>query len=293
MTTSSNARQKAIVMMILCAVGWSLSGILIKLIDWNPFVIAGFRSLFAAITTAVFLVATKTKFIVNKKTIFGGIMMAFVFFLFVIANKMTTAANAIVLQYTEPIFLMIFSAIFLKQKFRRHDVIAAFVTLLGITLFFLDELSPGSLLGNVLAVLAGVALAFFFMTVGTSDPDEKTSSLLLGHLITAVIGILFLIWYPITNLTAGSVLNIVIQGIVQLGIPYILFTLASRHCPVFYCSLIAMIEPILNPVWVFLFVGELPGIFALVGGVIVIASVTVYCTYDNLLTTKQKKQSVA
>ncbi len=288
MATNKTALRRGVILMVLCAVGWSLSGIFIKIIDWNPLVIAGFRSLFAGITTAIFMLVCKIKPIVNKKTVFGGIMMTLVFFLFVVANKLTTAANAIALQYTEPVFLMIFSAVFLGQKFRRHDILAALLTFFGIALFFFDEISVGNMLGNFLAILAGVALAFLFMTVGAVSQNERTSTLLIGNIITAVVGIAFLIRYPITDISIAPIVNIVFLGVIQLGIPYILFTLAAKDCPVFLCSLIAMLEPLLNPVWVFIFNGETPGTFAIIGGIVVVVTVTAYSLYDGYLNQKSE-----
>jgi threonine/homoserine efflux transporter RhtA len=111
---------------------------------------------------------------------------------------------------------------------------------------------------------------------GGEDDSIRLSSMLIGHLLTAVIGIP--IGIPLTeSFVTSEIICIVILGIVQLGIPYVLYALASKDCSPLACSLIGMIEPILNPVWVFIFAGEMPGFYALVGGAIVIAAVTTWC----------------
>ncbi len=282
MTKDKANLKKGVVLMVLAAVGWSLSGVFIKQINMNPFVIAGLRSSIALITTVVFMVVAKIKPIVNRKTVFGGLMMPFVFFLFVWANKLTLAANAIALQNTDPMFLVVFSALFLGQKFHRHDILAVVFTFLGIILFFFGELSEGSLLGNVIAIVSGIALALLFLTVGAITPHERISLLLIGNVITAVVGLPFIIAYPIADVSSTAIMSVAFLGVFQLGIPYILFTLAAKECPVFLCSLIGMLEPLLNPVWVLLFVGEIPGIFAVVGAVVVISTITAWCVYDNI-----------
>lgn len=148
--------------------------------------------------------------------------------------------------------------------------------MLGIALFFFDQLTPGHLAGNFIAILSGAFLAAMYLVIGSSDQEARFSGLLMGHLLTAIAGLPAAFIIP-TPITGTAVLNILILGIFQLGLPYLLFALAVEHCPPLACSLLGALEPLLNPVWVFLFDGEAPGLFALIGGVVVIASVTVYC----------------
>lgn len=277
-TAPNRAKQKAMLLMAICAAMWSLGGIFIKIISWSPLLIAGARSLISAGVLGAFMIYKKIPIKVCGYSIGAGIGLSFSCIFFVIANKLTTAANAVVLQYTAPIFILIMTALILKQKLRRKEILAVAGTMVGIVLFFFEELSPGNILGNILAVLAGAFLAFMFFMVGLggSDNSIRMSGILFAHLLAAFIGI------PTglagTASAAGiEIVYILILGIFQLGIPYVLYTVASRDCPPLACSLIGMLEPLLNPVWVLIFTGEMPGLLSLIGAVIIIGVVTWWC----------------
>lgn len=270
----------AMLKMLLCACLWSIAGIIIKLVDMNPFAIAGLRSLFAAATVAIFMRLTSKRVIVNKKTIVGAVFLCATFIAFVSANKLTTAANAIVLQFTAPVFVMIIEGIILHKKPRLFDMATVFVTLGGISLFFIDSLGSGKIIGDTVAVFAGLFLAFFFFVVGESQGDEKISGILFGQILTAVIGLPFL-FFTENTVNVQSVAWIAVLGVFQLGIPYILLAEASKYCPALACSLISVAEPLLNPVWVAIFYREIPGAMSLLGGVTVIAAVTFWCIFKD------------
>lgn len=271
-----NKRNLAILQMALCAGLWSIAGIFIKLIPWHPMVIAGLRSLLAGGVVLVYMKFRGWRFTLNKNSLTSGIFLCLTFCAFVVANKLTTAANAIVLEFTSPVFIVVLSALFFGQRFCRADLITVALTLCGISLFFFDQLGPGGMAGNFVALSAGLFQACTFIFVGRGDDSCRMSGILIGHLLTAAVGIPFALFHP-TPLDPLPVVSILILGILQLGIPYVLFGMASRVCPPLMCSLIGAVEPLLNPLWVFLFDGEHPGPWALVGGVIVIATVTVWC----------------
>lgn len=275
-------QRKAMLLMAICAILWSIAGIFIKLISWNPLLIAGSRSLIAAAVLGLFMMMTGRKFKINRYSIISGIGLAGCLLCFVTANKLTTAANAIVLQYTAPIFIVIMSAVLFKKKMLASEIAVVLVTTVGIALFFFDQLSPGSVLGNIIAIIAGIFMAVMFVFTGQSANDDSTrmSGLLLAHMITSVIGISSLLFIEVHPTTMEFV-YIAILGIFQLGIPYVLYSLASKNCSALACSLIGTLEPLLNPVWVFLFVGEAPGIFALIGAVIVIGAITTWLLLQN------------
>ena len=276
MTKENNAMLK----MLLCACLWSIAGIIIKMVDMNSFAIAGFRSFFAAAAVGVFMAVTKNRIVISKKTVIGAVFLCATFMAFVTANKLTTAANAIVLQFTAPIFVMIIEALAAHKKPKVFDALTVLVTLGGISLFFLDSLGSGRSIGDIIAVFAGLFLGLFFFIVGESQGDEKISGILFGQLLTAVIGIPF-VFFTENTVNAQSILWIAVLGVFQLGIPYILLSEASKYCPPLACSLISVAEPLLNPVWVAVFYGEIPGIAALAGGVIVIAAVTLWCIFKD------------
>ena len=172
MATKSIER-RAILLMAICASLWSIAGIFIKLIPWHPLTIAGARSLLAAGCMAVYLGACRMHMRINRTSIVSGIFTCLTFLGFVTANKYTTAANAIVLQFTAPVFILILSAIFLKQRFARADLITVFLTLCGISLFFFDQLAPGNLFGNLCAIFAGLMMACMFLLTGYTDPESR------------------------------------------------------------------------------------------------------------------------
>ncbi|MDO5413171.1 MAG: DMT family transporter, partial [bacterium] len=149
----------AIIEMLVCATLWSIAGIFIKLIPWNGFAVAGMRSLIAGATIAVYMLISRHRFVLSKKTFLAGVLSACVYTCFVCANKLTTAANAIVLQFTSPVFIVIFTALIYKTRIRKADAAVVTLTLLGIALFFFDQLQPGYILGNLVAIAAGMFMA--------------------------------------------------------------------------------------------------------------------------------------
>ena len=265
--------------MIVCSVLWSIAGIVIKQINCSAVVITGFRSLFSALTVLAFMKFAKLKFTFSRRVVPTAICMCITFFCFVGANKLTTAANAIVLQFTSPVFVMLISAVIYKTKFKPSDIAAVAATLFGISLFFFDQLDSGSVIGNIVAILAGFFMAGIFVFGGNSSRAERMTGTLIGHIMTAVIGISFL---PFTqNVIDGkAVTGFVILGVFQLGIPYILVALALSNCPPLACNLIGVIEPLLNPVWVALTGGGVPGTFALCGGAFLVVVITLYSVLD-------------
>ena len=155
------------------------------------------------------------------------------------------------------------------------------LTLGGISLFFFDSLDAGKLVGNLLGITAGAFMGGMFVAVGNTKGEEKMSGILFGHVFCAAVGLPFAAFTEnMWSLTGIGILALL--GVVQLGIPYILYALASKRCSTVTCSVLAAIEPLLNPVWVFIFDGEAPGLWALIGGVVVVATITVWCVYGDL-----------
>lgn len=270
----------AIIEMLICAALWSVAGIFIKLIPWNGFAVAGMRSLIAGLTIAAYMLITRRRYILSHRTVVGGIMTAGVYTCFTVANKLTTAANAIVLQFTCPVFIVILSAIFLKQKIRKNDLAVVIATLAGIALFFLDQLKPGYILGNFVAIAAGMFMAVMFILVGNMEGDERFSTITNGQFLTFFVGLPFIIATK-PEFTAAATASILVLGVFQLGISYILYVKSTQYCPPLACCLLGALEPLLNPVWVLIFDGERPGVWALIGGIIVVVSITLWCTFDR------------
>ena len=279
---SISAKQKAMLLMVVTAAMWSIGGIFIKLVSWNPLMIAGMRSMISAMVLGGYMVYKRIPFKFCKASMGAAIGLSCSAMLFVMANKLTAAANAVVLQYSAPVFILIITAFLLHKRLEKREIIAVALTLCGIVLFFFDQLSPGNVLGNILGILAGVFLAIMFVSMGEGGDDDsiRMSGILMAHLIAAVIGM------PVgtvltESVTGMEILYVVILGVFQLGIPYVLYAIASRDCPPLACSLIGMLEPLLNPVWVAIFVHEMPGTFAFIGGAVIIATVGWWCVVSG------------
>lgn len=264
-------------LMCLCAFLWSIGGLFIKLLPWNAAAICGVRSGISALIILLYMAKMKYRLTLKNPMVWlAGLGLMGTMLLFVSANKLTTSANAIVLQSTSPLYIMVIAALFLGARYSRRELVMVGIVMAGITLFFFDQLTPGGLLGNLLALLSGLTMALMYTASGRLPDDSSSmSALVVGHLGAALAGLPFLLLSP-PAITPLSVASILILGVFQLGIPYILYAIAVRRCSPLSCSLIGMIEPLFNPVWVFLVVGEAPGFFAFIGGIIVLATVTLW-----------------
>ena len=263
-------RNTAIKYMIIASVLWSIGGIFIKLINWNPMAIAGSRSAIAALVMMVYL--KKFKFKINKSMLICACSYSLLVILFVSANKLTTSANAILLQFTSPVWVALLSRAILKQKISRIDGITIIFVILGMIMFFIDELEMSYLLGNILAILSGIVMAGMILLFQQQKENSLVEITLLGNVITAIVGIPF---YFISSPGMESVLPLFILGVFQLGIPYLLYVLAIPNVTAIDAVLIPVLEPLLNPLWVFIFAKESPTLFSLLGGGLVLLSVTV------------------
>lgn len=277
---AKNNKAVGILEMTVCATLWSIAGLFIKMIDMDPLVIAGGRSLFAILPVVAFMAARRMRFVLTKQSLLSGAFLCALFLAFVGATKNTTAANAIVLQYTAPVFVLLFSVIFLHKKLRLLDVFTVLLTMAGVAVFFLDQMDAGQWLGNLLGIMAGVFMAVMFLAVGEAEKEEKMSGILLGHIFCAAVGLPFAL-FTANTFDARGVGVLALLGVVQLGIPYILYALATERCSVISCVVIAALEPILNPILVAIFLGERPGALAICAGVFLVAVITAYSVLDG------------
>lgn len=263
------------------AVLFSIGGICIKMVPWNAMSINSARNLISAIMIGIYLRATGHRIVVNPAVLFGALCTTATTTLYVLANKMTTAANTIVLQFTAPVFVVLFSWLFFRKKPRKLDVITIVFVLIGIIFFFVDGLSTGNTLGNVLALISGVSYAGVFMMNSFAHSDSL-SSIFIGQCISAAAGFPFLLRE--TDFGVQAVLGILLLGIFQVGLAYILLSKGLKTTSAVTASLTSAIEPILNPMLVAIFWHEYVTPTALVGAGIVIVSIIVY----NVLKAKQQ-----
>jgi drug/metabolite transporter (DMT)-like permease len=252
---------------------WSIAGLFIKVIDWNPIAIAGTRSLIASVI--IFIYLKRPHIHLSFPQVAAAIANAATMLLFVSANKTTTAANAILLQYFAPVLTVFISAALLKERARLEHYVALPIVVAGMILMFVGELGGGKMLGNVLAILSAVTFSFYFVFMRMQKDGSPLESILLSHWLTAGICVIVSFFLPAPHVTLKSLTAIAVLGIVQIGVSAILFSIGIKRVSAVQANLITVIEPVFNPLWVFLVIGEAPGIRTLIGGVIVILAVTI------------------
>lgn len=259
---------------------WSLNGVLIKFIPWQPMTISGTRAFLAFIT--LMLIKHDLDYRINVHIILASLCYAFMGILFVYATKLTTAANAIVLQYTAPIFVIIFS-IFLFARFpSKRQVLCIIAAFIGISLFFIEDAGGGKLTGNLLAILAGIGYSGVYLFNAYEDSDALTASI-LGNVIIFLISVPSLYLNGDVPIGVSGVLAVIILGVFQMGVSYAFFSHGIKYINNVDASLISMLEAILNPIWVMIFIGEYPGTLPIIGASLVLASV-----FANILGTKKE-----
>lgn len=263
-----NDRFRSIIFLILAALLWSLGGVLIKSIKLNAMAIAGSRSFTAAILMLTVIRKPSLKF--NRYKIGGAFAYVGTVALFVMANKLTTAATAILLQYTAPIYVALLGAWFLKERTTLMDWVTIFLVFGGMILFFIDEMGAGGLLGNIYAILSGFSFACMVLLLRKQKDETPLESVFWGNVLTAIIGLPFMFG---ARPDASSWIALLLLGVFQLGLSYMLYALAIKYVSALEGILIPVIEPILNPVWVFLVLGEYPGPWAFVGGFVVLTAI--------------------
>jgi drug/metabolite transporter (DMT)-like permease len=258
--------------MAATAVLWSLAGLFIKVIDWPPLTIAGFRSLIASFIILLYLKRPHLHF--SFPQVAAALANATSMILFVSANKSTTSANAILLQYVGPVFTAFIAALLLKERVRLEHGIAFLFVVGGMAAMFLDKLGGGRFSGNILAVLSGLTFSFLFVFMRMQKDGSPLESILMSHWLTAAIGIGASLFMPLPRITWGALGAVAVLGTVQVGLSAILFAFAIKRISAVSANLVAVIEPICNPLWVFLVLGEAPGLRALAGGVVILIAVT-------------------
>lgn len=296
----------------VCALCWSLAGVFLKYVDINSFATAGFRSLFAFLTLMAFTRrfpririlesafdaqtphagqtdnAGQTKINV-KATIYlwlSAISYAVTMIIFCLANKLTYSANAVLLQYTFPIWIIIFGPLILGEKNTKVDYIAIAGVIVGMLLFFAENIfavpdgkfKDTQVLGNLLALFSGVSFAgttIFQRKQSMISPMDNTSfdSFMLAQLIATVFGAPFVFFTSDGIPGIKSFIFLILLGCVQMGFANIAYSIGIKKVRALSASLITMIEPLMNPVWVFIFVHELPGFLCIFGGILIIACV--------------------
>ena len=261
---------------VAAAVLWSTGGLFIKWTSVSGLELSFGRSLLAAITVAIF--TRHEGFGLNRVTAIASVLYAALLVLFVLATKQTTAANAIFLQYTAPVYLLILEPLIYKEKFRRRDLIVVIACVAGMSLFFVGKLRPQDVTGNLLALASGFCFACYFLLLrhSTARAVNRASSVIYGNLLVVLIAAPAGI-SALSGMSRHDAVSIAYLGVVQIGLAYTLFTVAmARGVRSLDAGIVGYVEPVLNPIWVFLVLGEQPTKWALVGGAIIVVAVVVH-----------------
>jgi drug/metabolite transporter, DME family len=287
--TLAKLSSSPLLLVLAAAIIWSTGGLFIKWTTLSGLELSFGRSLLAAITVALF--TRREGFGLNRITLIASVLYAALLLLFVLATKETTAANAIFLQYTAPLYVLVLEPIFYKEKFRQRDLITVIFCVIGMSLFFVGKLRPQDVTGNLLALASGVCFAAYFLLLRHSSARavNRASSVIYGNLLVVLVAAPAGL-QALSGITFHDALSVVYLGVVQIGIAYTLFTLGmARGIRSLDAGIVGYIEPVLNPVWVFLVIGERPSRWALIGGAIIVGAVIVHTT----LKAKEGRKAIA
>lgn len=264
----------------IAALLWSTGGLFIKWTKLSGLELSFWRSVFALATVAFF--TRKEGFGLNRLTVLASGLYAVLLILFVVATKQTTAANAIFLQYTAPVYLLILEPIVYKEKFRSRDLITVIICLGGMALFFVGQLRPQDISGNVCALISGFCFALYFLSLRHPRAKEvnRASSVIYGNLLVVLLTAPWGVAVA-SEINTHDLLSVIYLGVIQLGISYLIFTWGiGQGVRSLDAGIVCYTEPVLNPVWVFLVLGERPSQWALIGGSIIILVVMTHMILD-------------
>lgn len=265
-----------VLFVLAAALLWSTGGLFIKATELGALELSFGRSLLAAVTVA--LLTRREGFRLDLVTLVASVLYAALLVLFVVANKLTTAANAIFLQYSAPVYVLALEPLIFKERFRPADFFVVAACVAGMSLFFVGKLRPDDVAGNLTALGSGLCFALFllFLRHQRGGESNRASSVIYGNVIICLVTLPAFAGVA-GSLTLRDVLIVSYLGVVQIGVAYTLFTLGmARGVRSLDAGVVGYTEPMLNPVWVFLFLGERPSGWAVLGGCVIVAAVVAH-----------------
>ncbi len=267
--TASDLRlRRARLSLLFAAVLWSLAGIFIKFLSLPPLTIVFYRSLFASLFFAFFV--RRSIAVPRVALLVSALAYTAAISAFVSANKITTAANAIALQYTAPMFVFMIVHFLFGEKITGASWISLVLGMLGIAVICVGSAGQPDAAGVMIALLSGLLFSIYMVSLRFLKEFNPGTLTFLNNLVCCLI-LLPLVGSELSlSLKEGWI--VAVMGVVQLGIPYWLFSKGLEQISVQEASLIVLIEPVLNPLWVALIVGELPSGATLVGGLCIVGS---------------------
>jgi len=264
-----NSRRIGILYIAIAALLWSTGGIGIKGVADSALKVTFYRSVFAAVT--LFLLFWRhVRVRITPAFLVAIVSYGVCLTTFVMATKLTTAANAIFLQYAGVVWVLILSPIVLHEKMQRRDVIAIVAAMIGMALFFVGKFEARGMAGNGLALISSIFFAMMILAL-RREHHASRAAVIWGNVL------LSLAVFPLVAndlaLTTKSLLGMLFLGIFQIGLAYAFFVKGLQHVTATQASLTGMLEPIANPIWVLLFLGEKPSVYAIAGAAIVLVAI--------------------
>ncbi len=281
-----NMKHTAVFMVLAASLCFATGGLFMKLIPWNALAINGARNLIASAVIGIYILVIHHRLKFNLTVLLGAVSMAGVTTCYAIANKLTTAGNTIILQYTAPVWIMVMVYLFFGKKPNKTGIISLFIVFAGILCFFFEGLSTGKWLGDLIALLSGVFYAGVFM-LNSFEKGDALSSVFFGQLLCGIF--LSPLVLQETDFSMPVLLSVFFLGAVQVGLAYIFFTAGTKYIDPLTASIINALEPILNPLLVAVFYHERLGKLSLIGAAIVLCGILYYNIKEAV---DQKKQSV-
>ena len=264
-----SSERRGILLVASAALLWSTGGIGIKWLDESPLVIAWYRSAWAAGTLALLFRPRVWRW--TPAFLIGLVSYSACQVTFVLATKWTSAANAIFIQYFGVVWVMLAAPLVLREPLRRRDIAAVAVAFSGMLLFFVGRFEARGIRGELAALASSLFWGLLVLALRRERGSAAEAVVTWGNLVTAVALLPFVAGDLAVSPRSAVVLGLL--GVFQIGIAYALFVSGLKHVTAMEGSLIGMLEPIANPIWVFLFLGEKPGIYSIVGGAIVLAAI--------------------
>lgn len=276
-----SAQNKGTLLMIGCTLMWSTSGFLLEFIDWNPMLIAGARSLPALFVVYGYMRWKGMPIQFTRGVVKIAIAMSLTCVIFIVGCKLSTPVNASALQQTSPMFLMLISGVLYHKQFRRSDKVVVCLMLFGMAMFFFERFEPRYVWGNLCAVLTGVTGAMMYIFMGDEVSDETClSATFISQILSMLICLPFSFSEPV-EFTRLSVCMCLLLGVFQMGVAYVLLSLATRSCPPLTCSLLSTMAPMFNALWMWLFFQKKPTPLAFLGIVIILGTIICWNIYKD------------
>ncbi len=282
----TSAARRGSVLILIAALLWSTGGLFIKSISMDAWGVSFWRSAFAVVTLYVVYYTQQHKIAhhedeswFNRHTLLAALFYSALLILFVVATKLTTSANAIFLQFTAPIYVLFLEPLLTRTKIKRDDIITVLIAICAMGLFFVGKFDTRSVWGNIAALTSGVFFAGYALMLKHDRASEATRwrIVIIGHLIIMVAMLMYsgVSGNTIMPNNMNDLMMVGFLGVVQIGIAYSLFTFGLSHVRALDALLLSMLEPVLNPIWVYLGLGETPTKYAIIGGAIILALVAI------------------